>query len=144
MLERHDIVSLCEDEVERTKSLAPHLTIVAMTPERLFVDVDVRAVREILGNLLENARRHAARRIEVSLEERDAVVFVRVIDDGAGLSAGNAAQAFEPFVSLDGKGGSGLGLAVSKALARAHGGELNYEDGAFVLRLGDPSGAAPD
>ncbi|MDQ3895957.1 MAG: PAS domain S-box protein [Actinomycetota bacterium] len=135
VFERYDLVSLCQDEVERTQSLAPHLEILLRADDPLHVDLDVRAVREILGNVLENARRHAVRGIDVSVAERDGTAYVRVIDDGAGLPAGKEAQAFEAFATLDGTGGSGLGLAVSQALARAHGGDLVYEDRAFVLRL---------
>jgi signal transduction histidine kinase len=47
-------------------------------------------------------------------------------------------RVFEPFVSLDGKGGFGLGLSLARALARAHSGEVSYEDDAFVVRLPIP------
>jgi signal transduction histidine kinase len=56
-------------------------------------------------------------------------------------------RAFERFVSLDRRGGSGLGLPIARSLARSHGGELTYEDGAFLVRLAlgsEPRGAQPD
>lgn len=136
IVERRDLTGVIRDEVERAGSLAPHLTISVVAPGPVWAELDARATREILGNLLENARRHAVRDVRVAVEEDEGFVAVCVADDGPGLPEGEEDQAFEPFMSLDGAGGFGLGLTVSRALARALGGDLAYEDGAFVLRLG--------
>jgi signal transduction histidine kinase len=89
-----------------------------------------------LANLLDNARRHAAGRIELTVgTDQASQLEIRLADDGPGLPLEMAERAFERFVSLDGKGGTGLGLAIARELARAHGGELSYQGGAFVLRL---------
>ena len=136
MFETQDIVELCDHEVERFRSLAPGVGFFFAVGDGPFVlSVDGRAIREIFGNLLENARRHATSRVDVVMASADGVVSVRVTDDGPGVPGGAERQVFEPFVSLDGGGGFGLGLAVSRALACAHGGDLTYEDGTFVLRL---------
>jgi PAS domain S-box-containing protein len=140
-LEARDLVDLCHDEAERAQSLAPHLAIVVRANQPLLPELHEQAVCEILRNLLENARRHAVHRVDVSVVAGDGGVLVHVVDDGPGLPHGGEARAFEPFVSLDGRGGSGLGLTVSKALARAHGGDLTYDGGTFALRL--PLGAHP-
>ncbi|MDQ4132694.1 MAG: PAS domain S-box protein [Actinomycetota bacterium] len=139
--EQTDLVALCEGEAERARALAPHLEIVVdaeRAPDAL-ADLDPGAIQEVLSNLLDNARRHAAGRIELAVCRGDNTVEVRVGDDGPGMTAEEAERAFERFVSLDGKGGSGLGLAIAQALARAHGGDLTYKAGdagkAFVLRL---------
>ncbi len=50
------------------------------------------------------------------------------------MAEGFEERAFERFVSLDGEGGSGLGLPIARGLAQAHGGDAYY-DGAFVVRL---------
>ena len=133
--EHGDIVDICRDEIERARLLAPHLEIVMTGDEAILLEIDTQAVREIVGNLLENAREHAGGRIQVSVGRDDSSVFVHVMDDGPGLPDGAADQAFEPFVTLGGNVGAGLGLAVSRALARAHRGDLTYEDQRFVLRL---------
>lgn len=131
-----DLVALCRDEVDRAWSMAPRLDVVLRAPEpECQALVDEKAVREIVANLLDNARRHARDRIEVDVGGDDAAVVVRVADDGPGLPADSVEKVFKRFVSLDGMGGSGLGLPIAKELARAHDGDLTYEDHAFVLRL---------
>jgi PAS domain S-box-containing protein len=132
-----DLVGLCRDEVDRVTDVAPQLQV-AIRVEKPFTklpEVDPHLVREILANVLDNARRHAARRIDLIVEEDEATVVVRVVDDGPGLAPELALRAFERFVSLDGHGGSGLGLAIARGLARAQDGDLAYEGRAFVLRL---------
>ena len=132
---RHDIVDLCRDAVERARSLAPHLAVVMTGEDRLVVEVDAGATAEVLRDLLDNARRHAVGRVDLAVAECDGGAVVRVTDDGPGVPDGSEAVVFQPFVSLDGKGGSGLGLALSRAIAHAHGGDLSYRDGAFILRI---------
>jgi PAS domain S-box-containing protein len=132
---RHDIVDLCRDAVERARSLAPHLSVAMTGENRLVVDIDAGATAEVLRDLLDNACRHAVRRVDLSVGECEGGALVRVSDDGPGVPGGSEAAVFQPFVSLDGKGGSGLGLALSKAIAQAQGGDLSYLDRAFILRI---------
>lgn len=130
-----DLAAICRDEVARATSLAPHLHLSLTGAETAAeVCVDPTAIREALANLLDNARRHAGTRIEVTLGRDDEASSVRVRDDGPGLGADLREEAFERFVSCDGYGGSGLGLPIGREIARSHGGDLTYGDG-FVLRL---------
>jgi signal transduction histidine kinase len=62
-------------------------------------------------------------------------IEIAVSDDGPGLPNGTAERAFERFVSLDGEGGSGLGLPIARGLIESQGGRLVYERGKFVIRL---------
>ncbi|AWS40395.1 ATP-binding protein [Streptosporangium sp. 'caverna'] len=103
----------------------------------------IRLIR-VVGNLLSNARRHAAASVEVSVEAVDGRAVLAVVDDGAGVAPADRERVFERFTRLaDGRrrdaGGSGLGLAISRDIAEAHRGSLRIEDsprGArFVLRL---------
>ena len=103
----------------------------------------IRLIR-VVGNLLSNARRHAAASVEVSVEAIDGRAVLAVVDDGAGVAPADRERVFERFTRLaDGRrrdaGGSGLGLAISRDIAEAHRGSLRIEDsprGArFVLRL---------
>ena len=132
-----DLVGLCESELDRQRALAPDLAIV-LDAEEMHDDrpeMDAHAVKEILANLLDNARRHARSRIELSVTSEDGQLEIRVADDGAGVPDGMADRIFERFVSLDDRGGSGLGLPIARALARSHGGDLVYRDRQFQLFL---------
>jgi two-component system, NtrC family, sensor kinase len=55
----------------------------------------------------------------------DGGVAMTVSDRGAGVAPARAGELFEPFFTTK-AGGTGLGLAVSRAIARAHGGDLRY------------------
>jgi two-component system, OmpR family, sensor kinase len=140
-----DVASLCRAEAERAAVLAPNLEVTAHVTDRSgTIDVDPDGIREVLANLLDNGRRHAATRIDVTFARNGNIAQMSVVDDGPGLPERVAERAFEPFVVLDGHGGSGLGLAIGRGIARAHGGDLTYEDGRFVLRLPAESKWTPD
>ncbi|WP_318531645.1 sensor histidine kinase [Pelagerythrobacter rhizovicinus] len=89
---------------------------------------EFRRVLQILLNLVGNAIRYSPEGSEVRLELSGAEdrARVSVIDQGAGLSAEEQARVFEKFERLgrSGDGGSGLGLYISRRLARAMGGDL--------------------
>jgi len=128
-----DLVALVEEEVERFRTKDGVTVDVVATRAMDPVAVDANAVHEALANILENAVRHARERIEVRVVPDTRVVDICVEDDGAGLDPAAAEQIFERFVSFD--GGSGLGLAIARGLAQAHGGDVTYENAAFVIRL---------
>jgi signal transduction histidine kinase len=130
-----DVVGLCKDEISRVWSLAPQLDVVLRAPALSWpAQVDDRAVRETLANLLDNARRHAHSRIDVVITPGRDWIELRVDDDGPGVADDAVEAVFGRFVSLDGLGGSGLGLPIARDLARACGGDLSYDRG-FVLTL---------
>ncbi|HEX2118091.1 MAG TPA: HAMP domain-containing sensor histidine kinase [Acidimicrobiales bacterium] len=132
-----DVEALLRAEMERLRVRAPdlelELRVAPGVPPSMVLDPT--AVAEVAANLLDNARRHAARRIDVVVETSGTWLTITVVDDGAGLPIGGEERAFDRFVSLDGHGGSGLGLAIARSLAEAQGGELAYRSGRFVLRV---------
>ena len=106
-----------------------------------------RRVLQVLLNLLGNALRYAPEgsRVRLSVTGTGDRAAVTVADEGAGLSSPQQAKVFDKFERLgrSGDGGSGLGLYISRRLARAMGGDLKVEsapgEGArFTLEL--PSG----
>ncbi|MFG2894278.1 sensor histidine kinase [Streptomyces sp. NPDC048248] len=95
----------------------------------------------VLGNLLDNAQRHAESSVRVTVVREGTWAVLRVEDDGPGVPEGQRERIFERFVRLDDArarddGGAGLGLAIARDVAVRHGGSLAVrEDSAFELRL---------
>ncbi len=86
-------------------------------------------LREVLLNLLENARLADARRVTASVEARDGRVMVTVRDNGHGVAPELLSRVFEPHFSTR-TSGSGLGLAISRRLIEGWGGTISLESGA--------------
>ncbi|KAA5601680.1 sensor histidine kinase [Blastochloris sulfoviridis] len=94
-------------------------------PADLAVRIQPDDLTEILGNLLENAARHAAERIEVRAATEADWVVVSVIDDGPGIPEVQVPIALRRGGRLDQTGpGTGLGLAIAADLAEAWDGTL--------------------
>ncbi|REK86830.1 sensor histidine kinase [Streptomyces inhibens] len=95
----------------------------------------------VLGNLLDNAQRHAASSVRVAVVREGEWAVLRVDDDGPGVPVGERERIFERFVRLDDgrardDGGAGLGLAIARDVAVRHGGSLAVREGSvFELRL---------
>jgi signal transduction histidine kinase len=96
---------------------------------------DAERLRQILLNLVMNAVKYAGAgtgEILLSASSRPHVVAIHVTDNGPGMPEDKLQTIFDPFVQLsdglsDRRGGVGLGLAISRDLARAMGGELSVE-----------------
>lgn len=107
-------------------------------------EVDPRHVRQILFNLLANAALNTPpdAPVNISIREVDGGYEIEVRDDGHGVAPDDAEELFEKFPRLGAtRQGPGVGLYVSRGLARAHGGDLealpseDEDGGIFVLRL---------
>ncbi|MCI1710065.1 MAG: sensor histidine kinase [Chiayiivirga sp.] len=82
-------------------------------------------LEEVLGNLLDNACKWAATRVEARLVSEPGATIVRIEDDGPGLLPEQAERALQRGVRLDEREpGSGLGLAIVDDIVRSHGGTL--------------------
>lgn len=108
-------------------------------PTHLSASIDPIRSRQALGNLVDNALRHGGGEIRLSARLDDDAVEIAVSDDGSGFSPELAPVAFERFSRGDGGrtiGGAGLGLAIVRAIAEAHGGSAkivsNSSPGATV------------
>ncbi|WP_420452181.1 ATP-binding protein [Ilumatobacter sp.] len=101
---------------------------------------DAEQLRRVVRNLVENARRHARRRVAVSIVGDGCAVTFAVDDDGTGVPPAERERVFERFVRLDEArsrdgGGSGLGLSIVREVVAAH-------DGDVVIAASDELGGA--
>jgi signal transduction histidine kinase len=90
------------------------------------------ALRRALRNLLENAVRYGER-CHVRLEHDRSEVRIIIEDEGPGIPEDQQGRVFEPFVRLEESrsaetGGIGLGLAIARSIARAHGGDIRLQN----------------
>jgi signal transduction histidine kinase len=127
-------------------SCASHL---ARPDQRVYLEP--RYMGRAVGNLLQNAAKHAASRVKLVLEEREGQCCIHVDDDGQGIPVVDRERVFEPFTRLDGSrsrdsGGHGLGLAIVRRVIEWHGGKVHVSDaplGGARLTLCWPGLSAP-
>lgn len=153
---RLDLGALVRDAVEAR--LGDRVPVRVHTADGVVVEGSELWLNRVVTNLLDNAQRFAAGRVELALrasgppQARTAVLEVR--DDGPGIPSADRERVFERFTRLDDArsrdhGGAGLGLAIARDLAAHHGGTLTAEPSAagarLVLRLPAlPPGAVTD
>ncbi len=94
------------------------------------VVADGLRVRQVLRNLISNARRYGGRNVVIEFGANPEHGFVRVVDDGAPLAPDASKRMFEKFYTADAggtsPGGVGLGLPISLTLSRLMGGDLSF------------------
>jgi len=126
-----DLDDLADAERARLRA-QPRLTLGGhVRPVRLFGDRHQLA--QALRNLVDNAVRHAASRVDLDVRLDGEHAVVEVADDGPGIPAADRERVFDRFVRLDDSrartaGGSGLGLAIVREVITAHGGTVTVED----------------
>lgn len=117
--------------------------------ERVVVDGDSAALKRMTVNLVDNALKFGGRARGRVFADGDMAV-IEIEDGGPGLPDADMERAFEPFHRLEGSrnratGGIGLGLAIVRAVARGHGGDvtlLNQPGGGLCARVALPIAAA--
>jgi signal transduction histidine kinase len=114
-----------------TKGVALHVQADTGVPA---VDGDPDRIGQVLANLLDNAVRltPAGGRVDVHVARAGYGVEIAVTDTGAGIAAEHLEHVFERFYRVDtardrAHGGSGIGLAISRALVQAHGGRIQAD-----------------
>jgi signal transduction histidine kinase len=134
-----DLAAVCGSVAARYG--AARVPVRADAPSPCVVTGDPDALSRLLVNLLDNAVRHAASSVSVSVGAQDGCAVLVVADDGPGIPAEDTERAFGRFSRLDDArsrdgsvSGSGLGLAIVRATAEAHGGSVTLEDAGPGLR----------
>jgi signal transduction histidine kinase len=124
--QRVDLPALVDSLVEEFEDLGAEVTVEECG--RIAVPMRQNLIKRALRNLVENAVKYGDRaRIGIRVEPGCAVV--EVDDDGPGIPPAEVERMFEAFTRLEGSrsrdtGGSGLGLALARAIVEAHGGTL--------------------
>ncbi|MDX6646230.1 MAG: two-component system, OmpR family, sensor histidine kinase KdpD [Miltoncostaeaceae bacterium] len=135
-----DPVELAAGAIEAAATLLDGRPVAARFADDLpLVRADAVFCERILVNLLHNAARHGAGPISLEVLIAGDRLELAVVDGGRGPDAALRSRLFAPFVSGRGSGGTGVGLALSRGLARAQGGTLRLDGDAagtrFVLAL---------
>lgn len=143
----HDLVPLLHRCVDAAAERWPGTDVVVTAPHRLVATVDERLVCRALTAVLVNALQHSPPATPVRVVARqggDGGVEVSVEDRGAGISRAERERLVQPFERGEGgltaRPGRGLGLAVARSVAEAHGGCVELSDNEphglrVVLRL---------
>ena len=127
-----DLAALATDAVTDLRAADPTRPVALHAGPQVIVAGDADRLRQVLANLLTNARQHTppSTPVQVSVHSLGPTAVLEVTDDGPGLTPSQAAQVFERFYradpsrtrTSDGNLGAGLGLAIVAAITHGHGG----------------------
>ena len=138
------VSDLLREVADNVRTIAPNHSIELLIEDDVLVRVDNIRIQQVLINLLSNALKFSPphSQVRVSVARRDDIVTISVEDEGAGIPQDRVEELFKKFSRLGStEKGTGLGLYLSRAIARAHGGDLSLggpEGGSgcrFVLQL---------
>lgn len=142
-----DIAALIRNAYELFEPIADDksLTLSWRAKENAVVLGDPRMLQRMLANILDNAVKYTppGGKVEVFLAESEGRNIISVKDTGVGISAAELPRIFERFYRCDhsrSQPGTGLGLSLARAIARAHGGDITVQSAidqgsAFTITL---------
>jgi signal transduction histidine kinase len=143
--EVRDLDDLVFAEASALRADTPTLSIDTSAVTAARVRGRITELTRVVRNVLDNARRHAATRVGISLAESADGVTLTVDDDGPGIPPDQREEVFSRFVRLDpartpGPGHTGLGLAIAHDIVVSHGGSIAIADsplggGRVVIKL---------
>ncbi|PKW12154.1 Signal transduction histidine kinase [Streptomyces sp. 1222.5] len=141
-----DLDALVREEVARRARIDRITPAVTAADTALEVKGSRNQLSRVLGNLLDNAQRHASTGITVTVDAVGDAVVLTVADDGDGVAPADRTRVFERFVRLDegrsrDEGGAALGLAIARDVVSRHDGTLTLTDapaGGAAFRISLP------
>ena len=126
-----NFASLVRDAVAAAAAGQDEVPIVAELVSTAPVRADPARLRQVIGNLIDNAVKYspAGEEVAVELVPQNGAVAIAVTDRGPGISADDQRLIFEKFGRVTGAGtaskpGTGLGLFIARSIAEAHGGTI--------------------
>lgn len=140
-------VAAAIDQIVRVVQRTPdgeRMDWIVDVPTDLVAAIDRDDLSEAMGNLIENAARHARHTVSITGHREGFVVFLKVSDDGPGIPETNLAEALRRGGRLDERGsGAGLGLAIVTDIVESWGGTLTLENAepglTAILKLKAPA-----
>jgi two-component system OmpR family sensor kinase len=148
-----DLSEVVVDAISAARTVSPAWPISLRVADVVVVEGDPGRLRQVIDNLLANVRTHtpAGTSTSIGIAALGTTAVVTVTDDGPGMTAEQAAQVFDRFSRADpsrsrSSGGSGLGMAIVRALVVAHGGTIALDTApgrGVAIRIELPL-AAPD
>ncbi|MCF6776613.1 ATP-binding protein [Thiotrichales bacterium 19X7-9] len=136
-LELASLNEIVQEVISQFKIYYPNQPFEFNFEHELFVKVDDLLFKQVLVNLVENAVKYSPKDklVMIKLEHEDDNAILRVIDQGPGLPESELSRVFDLFYRFEKRdysptGGQGLGLAICKAVVKAHQGEIHaYSEG---------------
>lgn len=142
-LETVDLNLLVQSAAERAQRDGLHIDL--DLTDQASLRMRPLALKRLLANLIDNARKHAGGEIAVRTARMDGVIVLSVLDRGPGIPPGEVERLKQPFTRLDaarsGQSGAGLGLAIVDRIVAAHRGKfelLPREGGGTEARVSLP------
>jgi two-component system OmpR family sensor kinase len=149
-----DLAALARDAVDDARTVDPGRSVEAEIEGPLGVMGDELRLRQVIANLLDNARTHTPRgtAVSVRLARSQGGAVLSVADRGPGMTEEVAAHVFERFYRGDPSrsresGGTGLGLSIASAIVEAHGGRIAVSSApgqGSTFEVWIPLGSPPD
>lgn len=129
-----DLISLVDDVVMDARLTEPDRSITYEHPRDAVIIGDADRLRQVMLNLLTNARVYTDPEtpVQVAIQTTGDNVQIRVSDSGPGMTSEHASKAFDRFYRVDisrarSSGGSGLGLSIVASIVEAHGGTVHLD-----------------
>ena len=129
-LQSIDLNTLVRESAERLeRTLDGGAKIMLALMPQATLNMRPLAIKRLINNLIDNARKHAGGNIELCTTRESNDIVLSVLDRGPGIPPEDVARLKQPFTRLDaarsGHSGAGLGLAIVERIAKAHGGKFD-------------------
>ena len=134
ILKKTDVNYALSSAIEIVKQKYPNYKFVLNKKPNMYIYADNEKLQQILINLLENACKYSedGSNVEISLEDYDSNIYIKIQDEGVGIDEKYADKIFEKFSRIDNPltsktQGSGLGLFITKSLTEKMNGQISFE-----------------